>query len=149
MAPGLAALRIAAELEVEPAERAVALLAGVQRERDRPALRTRRVVQLEVVEREPVVVQEPAELVVQEPVEPAAEEPVEAERAVPLERVEPQRAVAHPAAADSGSMILLANDSDGRSGERSSGALPQAVIKQPALAVCKTFDSDQPKRNHA
>ena len=93
VAPGLAALRIAAELEVEPAERAVALLAGVQRERDRPALRTRRVVQPEVVEREPVLEQEP--VVVQEPAEL-----VVAERAVPLERVEPQRAVAHPAAAE-------------------------------------------------
>ena len=90
----LAALHTAAELEVEPAERAIAPLAGAQRERDRRALLMRPVEQLEAAAQEPVVAQEPAELVVAELAEP------EAGRAVAPERVEPQRAVAHPAAAE-------------------------------------------------
>ena len=95
----LAALHTAAELEVEPAERAIAPLAGAQRERDRRALLMRPVEQLEAAAQEPVVAQEPAELVVAELVVAELVEP-EAGRAVAPERVEPQRAVAHPAAAE-------------------------------------------------
>ena len=28
-------------------------------------------------------------------------------------------------------------------------ALPQAAVKQPGMRISKTFESDQPKRNHA